>query len=96
VSGLRNKDPFELERMEREDPDCVRGILEEHSGKDAMSCPICAIAQEYRALRKDVAELVKAAQAVVDVGFRTHDCEHGDAISALEEALKPFTREDKP
>lgn len=48
----------------------------------------------YDALVKasDVAALVKAAQAVVDVGFPTHDCEHGPAIDTLAEVLKRFTR----
>jgi hypothetical protein len=49
---------------------------------------------EYRKDSDHVAELVKAAWAVVDVGFHTHECEHGPAIDALEAVLKPF--EGKP
>jgi len=51
MGGLRNDDPFALERAERvTDPDEFRAILEQHSGKDALSCHACAIAQEYRVL----------------------------------------------
>lgn len=37
-----------------------------------------------------VGALVKAARAVVNVGFPSHDCEHAPTIEALEAALKPF------
>jgi len=43
-------------------------------------------------LREEVILLVRSARAVVDVGFPTHECEHGPAIDALQAALKPFLR----
>lgn len=46
--------------------------------------------------REDVAELVKAARDVVDVGFPTHECEHLETIKRLAAALEPFTRAASP
>jgi hypothetical protein len=93
MGGLRNDDPFALERAEREtDPDEFRAILEQHSGKDATSCHACAIAQEYRVLRKGLtAECVELAALLEAAWDAIRSCMLDQREEdALSEALKPW------